>query len=60
MTIGSIYLLVRPIIEEKLSVTALSFPSDSEALKHTNHVSTIIRSTLISRHYIKKILKRPM
>lgn len=32
MTIGSIHLLVRPIIEAKLSVTALSFPNDSEAL----------------------------
>ena len=32
MTIGSINLLVRPIIEAKLSVTALAFPNDSEAL----------------------------
>lgn len=32
MTIGSRYLLVRPIIEAKLSVTALSFPNGSEAL----------------------------
>lgn len=61
MTIGSIYLLVRPIIDTKLCYCLIIPPwLRSTYLKHTNDVSTLIRSTLTSRHYIKKKKKRDL